>query len=111
MHGLYVDVRWVIHPLLLGVASGLLFFRTRFASFILHYLLFVFCFFVLFHSCCSHARVFRKSLVFEFRIFYSHTEWYLFFSRGEIVLPLTEASPIKNESTKLTRTRPMGHVV
>ena len=38
------------------------------------------CFFILFHSCCSHAQVFRKTLVHEFHISYSHTEWYLLFS-------------------------------
>ena len=37
-------------------------------------------FFVLFHSCCSHAQVFGKTLVHEFLISYSHTEWHLFFS-------------------------------
>ena len=39
-----------------------------------------FCFFILFHSCCSHAQVFGKLLVHEFPISYSHTEWYLLFS-------------------------------
>ena len=37
------------------------------------------CFFVLFDSFCSHAPVFGKTLVHEFHIFYSHTEWCLFF--------------------------------
>ena len=41
---------------------------------------YVICFFILFHSCCSHAWVFEKTLVHEFLIFYSHTEWYLRFS-------------------------------
>ena len=50
---------------------------------------------LLFHSCCSHAWVFGKTLVHEFPISYSHTEWYLLFSRGEIVLALAEALPIK----------------
>ena len=35
------------------------------------------CLFMLFHSCCSHARVFGKTLVHEFHISYSHTEWYI----------------------------------
>ena len=39
-----------------------------------------FCYFVLCHSCCSHARVFGKTLLHEFLISYNHTEWYLFFS-------------------------------
>ena len=42
-------------------------------------LTFYLCYFVLFHSCCSHARVFRKSVMHEF-ISYNHIEWYLFFS-------------------------------
>ena len=33
--------------------------------------------FVLFHSCCSHEQVFGRTLVHEFPIFYSHTEWNL----------------------------------
>ena len=36
-------------------------------------------FFVLFHSCCSHAQVFGKMFVHEFPMYYSHTEWYLLF--------------------------------
>ena len=40
------------------------------------YSLTFFGFFVLFHSCCSHARVFRKTPVHEFLISYSHTEWH-----------------------------------
>ena len=39
------------------------------------------CFFILFHSCCSHAKVFGKTLVHEFHISSSRTEWYLFFFR------------------------------
>ena len=49
---------------------------------ILSLLNFFICFFVLFDPCCSHARVFGKTLVHEFPISYSHTEWYLLFSRG-----------------------------
>ena len=37
-------------------------------------------FLILFHSCCSQARVFWETLVHEFLIPYSHTEWY-FISR------------------------------
>ena len=37
------------------------------------------CLFILFHSCCSHTRLFGKTLVHEFPISYSHTEWYFFF--------------------------------
>ena len=54
-----------------------LFFRASFTSFLTHssHLTF-FCFFVLFHSCCYHSRVFGKTLLHELHIFYSHTEWY-----------------------------------
>ena len=38
-----------------------------------------------FVPCCSHAQVFWKTLVHEFPMSYSHTEWSLPFSRGEIV--------------------------
>ena len=40
-------------------------------------LTFFLCFFILFQSCCSHAQVFGRTLVHEFPIFYSHTEWNL----------------------------------
>ena len=59
--------------------SGLLFFRARLAFFHIQASLltsFV-CFFILFHSCCSHTHMFGKTLVHEFPISYSHTEWYL----------------------------------
>ena len=66
--------------------SGHLFFRARFTSFHHAFLLSVFvCFFILFHSCCSHARVFGKTLAHEFPIFYSHTKWYLLFSRNDMI--------------------------
>ena len=60
------------------------FFRARFASFHTHasLLIFLFCFRILFHSCCSHVQVFGKTLVHEFHIPNSHTEWYLFFTHG-----------------------------
>ena len=38
---------------------------------------------------------FVKTLVHEFLISYNHDEWYLIFSRGEIVLALAKALPIK----------------
>ena len=43
------------------------FFRELFASFHTHASLLAFfvCFFILFHSCCSHARVFGKTIVHE----------------------------------------------
>ena len=36
------------------------------------------CFFVLFHSCCSRAWMFGKTLVHEFHISYRNTEWCFF---------------------------------
>ena len=42
------------------------------------------------------ARVFGKTLVHEFPISYSHTEWYLLFSRGEIVLALGRSFAYQN---------------
>ena len=42
-------------------------------------LTFFFCFFILFHPWCFHARVFGKILVHEFHISNSHTECYLIF--------------------------------
>ena len=64
-------------------SSGLLFFRARFASFLTHASLLTFfvCLFFLFRSFCSHARVFRKTLVLELPMSYSHTEWYTFLFR------------------------------
>ena len=62
--------------------SGLLFFVPALLLSILTPLLilaFFVCFFILFHSCCSHAQVFGKTLVHEFSISYSHSEWYLLF--------------------------------
>ena len=41
------------------------------------------CIFVLFHSCCSHARVFGKH-VHEFHISCSHPEWYLVFHQANL---------------------------
>ena len=57
------------------------FFHASFTAFhTLFSLLNFFCYFVLFHSCFSHARVFGKTLMHEFLIFYPHTEQYLLFS-------------------------------
>ena len=57
------------------------FFRVRFVSVYTDASRLTFFYFVvLFHYCCSHERVFLKTLVHEFNISYSHTEWYLFFS-------------------------------
>ena len=59
------------------------FFGAPFTSFHTHdsLLTFFVCFFVLFHSCCSHARVFWKTLLHKFHISYSHTECDLFFAK------------------------------
>ena len=79
------------------------FFRALFASFHSHASLLTFfvCFFILFHSCCFHARVFGKTLLHEFPIYYSHTEWYLLFSRG-IVLSLPKLRLSTSNHTKTT---------
>ena len=42
--------------------------------------------------------MFWKTLLHEFPIYNNHSELYLLFSQGEIVLALAEASPIKIES-------------
>ena len=64
--------------------SGL-FFRAYFTSFHTHASLLTFleCLFVLFQFCCSHARVFWKTIVHRFPISYIHTECYIF-SRGRV---------------------------
>ena len=71
----YCHILFIIIVFWLGCdrPSGLLFFRARFASFHTHASLLVFfvCFFILFHSCCSHARVFGKTLVHEFPVIIS----------------------------------------
>ena len=42
-------------------------------------------FFKFFYNfCCSHARVFVKTFLHEFTMSYSHTKWYLRFSRNEM---------------------------
>ena len=79
----YVPMQMTPHYWQLFQAVGTsFFFRARFTSFHTHaYLLtFFICCFILFDSCCSHARVFGKTLLHEFFISYSHTEWYLPFS-------------------------------
>ena len=62
--------------------------RDLFISRLPHFLSSSSCFFVLFHSCCSHARVFgRNTLAWEcfclsfheLHISYSHTKWCIVF--------------------------------
>ena len=57
------------------------FFRARFTPLDAHASL-IFSFSVLFHSCCSHAQVFRKTLLHEFLISFSHSEYFLFSDSG-----------------------------
>ena len=52
--------------------------------------------FILFNFYCSHARVLGKTLVHEFPISYCHTEWYLIFSRNDMI-ELVEESPVRNQ--------------
>ena len=79
----YCHILFIIIVFWLGCdrPSRLLFFRARFAFFHTHasHLTSFVCLFILFHSCCSHAQVIGKTLVHEFPISYSHTEWYLHF--------------------------------
>ena len=49
---------------------------------------FFLCFFVVFHSCCSHSQVYGKTLVHEFPISSSHTEWNFLLSLNEIILAM-----------------------
>ena len=58
------------------------FFLPHLTSFHTPHSLPFFFFFVLFHSWCSHVRVFGKTRVHEFHISYSHTERYLLFSNA-----------------------------
>ena len=68
--------------------TGHLFFHVRCTSFHNHSPLLTFfcCFIVLFQSCCSQAQVFGKTLVHEFPISYSHTEWNLLSSGTNTLL-------------------------
>ena len=66
---------------------GTSFVRARCATFHTHASLltifvcfFFVCFFVLFRFCCSHTRVFWKTLVHEFPFTYSHNDFYSIFS-------------------------------
>ena len=90
--GLQVQISQKIHPLFRGVARpredrlsyslglGDLIFPARFTFFHAHASLPIFLSFsVLFHSCCSHAQVFGRTLVREFPNSYSHTELYQLF--------------------------------
>ena len=56
--------------------SGLLFFCTSF-TFHTNVSLLSFCFFNLFHSCCSHERLFGKTRMHEFYISCSCSDWCL----------------------------------
>ena len=59
---------------------GHFFFRACFPSIHNHFsLLTFFSYSVLLHSCCSHAPMFGKTLVHEFLIYYSQSEWYMLF--------------------------------
>ena len=69
---------WRTWPLYKVTAQDF-FIRIRGTSFHIYspLLIFFLCFIVLFLSCCSYARVFGKTLLHEFPISYSHTEWNL----------------------------------
>ena len=76
----YVYYCCIFIRLLLAVGTSFLFLAC-FTSFHTHGTLLTFfvSFFILFHSCGSHARVFGKTLLHKFLIFYSRTEYYLLF--------------------------------
>ena len=93
-------ISWVIHPLLRNIAipgdgrlllqlghRDLFFFPCTLYVFPYSHLFSTFfvSFFILLHFCFSQARVFGKMLLHEFHISYSHTEWFLRFSRCQIV--------------------------
>ena len=52
-------------------------FQARCTSLYIRFLTLFLCDFVLFHSFCSHAQLFGITLVHEYHIFCSHTEWNL----------------------------------
>ena len=105
----YYPIMFIIIVFWLGYdrPSGLLFFVPALLISIFKPLFYLLRLFILFHSCCSHARLFGKTLVHEFLISYSHTEWCLLFSRFEILLSLAEASPI--ETWSYYKTLRQGH--
>ena len=66
------------------------------------------CFIVSFQSCCSHARVFGKTLMHEFPIFSSHTEWNLLSSGTNTLLWWRACYKItKLQTTKLHTKSPV----
>ena len=73
-----------------------LFFRAYFIFHTHDSLLTLFvCFFILFHSCCSHAQVFGKTFVHELSISCSLAKWYIIFLAKRDDL-LCEESPLNN---------------
>ena len=80
----YVYYFCILNRIVWAVETSVL-FRARFTCFHTHtslHNLFV-CFFVLFHSCCSHVRVFGRTIVHELAFSYSRTEWYVLFSYSD----------------------------
>ena len=87
--------------------TGLLFSCRRYFFHIYSPLLtFFLCFIVLFPSCCSHARVFGKTLLHEFLISYSHTEWNLLSSGTNTLLWWRACYQKLNYKLKQTLPRP-----
>ena len=56
------------------------------------------CLYVLFHSCCSHAQVFGKTLMHEFHISYCHAKWQLLSSLRENGDKIFKLSAVKLNS-------------
>ena len=63
----YVYYYYILFRIVYAVGTSF-FFRAVFTSFCTHASLLIFfvCFFILFHSCFSHSRVFGKTLLHEF---------------------------------------------
>ena len=76
-------------------AVGTYFFTPYVLLIIFSLLFFILCFQVLFHSYSSHAQLLRKTLVHEFHISYSHTEWYLLSSLRENGNEIWKQSAVK----------------
>ena len=71
-------------------------------------LIFFVCFFILFQFCCSHERVFGKTLLNELHTSYSHTEWYLLFTRK--AMPWSCRSTWSNDSQSMAEVLAYLHV-
>ena len=77
----------VYSPLILFSALALIFYLVKThppPSFLMEQKKKLNCFFVLFNSCSSHARVFGKTVLHEFLNTYGHTKSYLLFPTAQL---------------------------